>query len=154
MQNSQEKFTCARVSFLGLRLATLLNKRLWRRCFPLNATLLKKKPCNSCFPANFAKFLRTPFCRTPPGDCFCTSAKHKLYDSQSTRSCVNCKEEQRTCIIEKNLPTAQITNSNSVTYPVHIIKFKGITCCEFKDTRSGVSYVSTIWIWLRENQFK
>ena len=37
-QNSQEG-TCARVS------ATLLKKRLWHRCFPMN----------------FAKFLRTPF---------------------------------------------------------------------------------------------
>ena len=46
-QNSQEN-TCARVSLLivaGLRSATLLKKRLWRRCFPVN----------------FAKFLRTPF---------------------------------------------------------------------------------------------
>ena len=48
--NSQEN-TCARVSFLimlqasGLRPATLLKKRLWHRCFPVN----------------FAKFLRTSF---------------------------------------------------------------------------------------------
>ena len=40
-QNSQEN-TCARVSFT--RPATLLKKRLWHRCFPVN----------------FAKFLRTP----------------------------------------------------------------------------------------------
>ena len=39
-QNSQEN-TCARASFLE----TLLNKKLWHRCFPVN----------------FAKFLRTPF---------------------------------------------------------------------------------------------
>ena len=31
-QNLQEK-TCARVSFLGLRPATLLKQRLWHRCF-------------------------------------------------------------------------------------------------------------------------
>ena len=48
-QDSQEN-TCARVSFLiklqpCLRYATLLNKRLWHRCFLVN----------------FAKFLRTPF---------------------------------------------------------------------------------------------
>ena len=46
-QNSQEN-TCVRVSFL-IKLqaapATLLKKRLWHRCFPVN----------------FAKFLRTPF---------------------------------------------------------------------------------------------
>ena len=39
-QNSQEN-TCARVSFL----ITLLKKRLWQRCFPVN----------------FVKYLRTPF---------------------------------------------------------------------------------------------
>ena len=38
-------------SILGLRPATLLKKRLWHRCFPVN----------------FAKFLRTTFSyRTPP----------------------------------------------------------------------------------------
>ena len=46
-QNSQEN-TCGRVSFL-IKLqappATLLKKRLWHRCFPVN----------------FAKFLRPPF---------------------------------------------------------------------------------------------
>ena len=47
LENSQ-KNTCARVSFL-IKLqaepATLLKKRLWNRCFPVN----------------FVKFLRTPF---------------------------------------------------------------------------------------------
>ena len=45
-ENSQEN-TCARVSFLIKlqRPATLLKKRLWHRCFPVN----------------FAKFLRIPF---------------------------------------------------------------------------------------------
>ena len=38
-----------------LRTATLLKKRLWHRCFPVN----------------FAKFLRIPFYRTPLGACFC-----------------------------------------------------------------------------------
>ena len=38
----------------GLRPAPLLNKRLWRKCFPVN----------------FVKFLRTLFYRTPLDDCF------------------------------------------------------------------------------------
>ena len=38
----------------GLRPATLLKKRLWYRCFPVN----------------FAKFLGHLFYRTPPDDCF------------------------------------------------------------------------------------
>ena len=48
LQNSQEN-TCAGVSFLiklqASKPATLLKKRLWRRCFPVN----------------FVKFLRTAF---------------------------------------------------------------------------------------------
>ena len=53
--------TCARVSFLitlqasGLRPATLLKKRLWHRCSPIN----------------FAKFLRAPFLQNTSGVCFC-----------------------------------------------------------------------------------
>ena len=45
--------TCWRVFFkkvAHLRAATLLKKRLWYRCFPVN----------------FMKFLKTPFYRTPP----------------------------------------------------------------------------------------
>ena len=58
-QNPQEN-TCVRVSFLirlqalGFRPATLLKKRLWYRCFPVNV----------------AKFLRTAFFRLPPGGCY------------------------------------------------------------------------------------
>ena len=56
-QISQES-TCANL-FLNkvadLRPATLLKKRLWHRCFPVNIT----------------KFLRTFFYRTPLDDCFC-----------------------------------------------------------------------------------
>ena len=57
VENSQEH-NCARVSFnkvAGLRLATLLKKRFWRRCFP----------------ENFAKFLRTVFLQNTFGGCFC-----------------------------------------------------------------------------------
>ena len=38
----------------GLRSATLLKKRLWHRCFPVN----------------FVKFLRTPFWKNTSGGCF------------------------------------------------------------------------------------
>ena len=47
-QNSQEH-TCARVSFL-------IKLQGWRP-----ATLLKKRRWHSCFPVNFVKFLRQPF---------------------------------------------------------------------------------------------
>ena len=60
-QNLQEN-TCARVSFLiklqaeaTLQPATLLKKRLWHRCFPMN----------------FAKFLRTLFLYSIFGGCYC-----------------------------------------------------------------------------------
>ena len=52
LENSQES-TCARASFL-IKLqapATLLKKKLWHRCFPVN----------------FAKFLRTPFSQSTSG---------------------------------------------------------------------------------------
>ena len=39
---------------------------------PERATLLKKRLWHKCFPMNFAKFLRTPFHRTPLNDCFST----------------------------------------------------------------------------------
>ena len=35
-----------------------------------SASLLKKKLWHTCFPVNFAKFLRTHFYRTPLDDCF------------------------------------------------------------------------------------
>ena len=55
-QNSQE-CSCARVSVLmklqalGLRFATLLEKRLWHMCFPVS----------------FVKFVRTPFLQNLSG---------------------------------------------------------------------------------------
>ena len=39
---------------------------------PEPATLLKKRLWHKCFPMNFAKFLRIPFHRTPLNDCFST----------------------------------------------------------------------------------
>ena len=47
LQNSQEN-TCVRVSFL-------IKLQAWP------ATLLKKKLWHKCFPVNYVKFLRTPF---------------------------------------------------------------------------------------------
>ena len=40
-------------------------------------TLLKKRPWHRCFPVNFAKFSRTLFCRTPPvaASTFCNYEK-------------------------------------------------------------------------------
>ena len=58
-----EKHLCQSLFFnqvAGFRSATLLKKRLYHRCFPVN----------------FAKFFRTPFYRTPLGDYFC---KHLVY---------------------------------------------------------------------------
>ena len=51
------KHLCQRIFFnkiAGLRPLTLLKKRLWHRCFPVN----------------FAKFLRTPFLQSTSGGCF------------------------------------------------------------------------------------
>ena len=38
--------------------------------WPKSLFLLKKRLWHRCFPVNFVKFLRTPFFRTPLGDCF------------------------------------------------------------------------------------
>ena len=46
----------------GPRPATLWNKRLWYRCFPVN----------------FMKFLRTPFYKTRLDDCFCRGESVEL----------------------------------------------------------------------------
>ena len=51
------KHLCQRLFFnkiADLRSATLLKKKLWHRCFPVN----------------FAKFLRTPFLQNTSGGCF------------------------------------------------------------------------------------
>ena len=59
LQNLQEK-TCARASFL-IRLQP-------KTCnFIRPATVLKKKLWCSCFPVNIAKFLRTLFLQNTPG---------------------------------------------------------------------------------------
>ena len=82
-QNAEEN-TGARVSFLiNLQAVpeTLLKKRLWCRCFPVN----------------FAKFLRTPFFyRTPPDDCFCISISYNgstTLTSSLANSCLEMSAE-------------------------------------------------------------
>ena len=35
-----------------------------------SATLLRKRPWHRCFPVNFAKFIRTPFLQNTSGGCF------------------------------------------------------------------------------------
>ena len=64
LEISQEN-TCARVSFsikLQAESSTLLKKRIWDRCFPVN----------------FVKYLGTLFYRTPPGDYFWTIGNSHL----------------------------------------------------------------------------
>ena len=70
-QNSQ-KNTCAKVSFLiklrNLRPATLLKKRLWHRCFPVNFVKFPRTPF-------FTEHLRTTasvFRKRPPRRCLLT----------------------------------------------------------------------------------
>ena len=80
-QNSQEN-TCARVSFL-IKLhtppATLLKKRLWPRCFPVN----------------FAKFLGTPFHRTPPDDCLWHIKVQKLISILGYEKSIKKKKQKK-----------------------------------------------------------
>ena len=84
-QNSQED-TCVRVSFLiklqasGLRPATLLKKRLWRRCFPVN----------------FVKFLRTSFLQNTSGGCFFLYSNFQIAISHYF-PVPNCREGEGNC---------------------------------------------------------
>ena len=58
------KYLCKRLFFnkvAGLRLATLLKKRLWHRYFPGLQLYLKKRLWHRCFPVNFVKILKAPF---------------------------------------------------------------------------------------------
>ena len=59
-QNSQEN-TCARVSLLIKLQGSDLQLYQKRNSGTRPATLLKKRLWHWCFPVNFAKFLRTPF---------------------------------------------------------------------------------------------
>ena len=60
-QNSQEN-TCARVSFLiKLQACVFSCIQSEYRKIRRPATLLKKRLWHRCFPMNFGKFLRTPF---------------------------------------------------------------------------------------------
>ena len=43
------------------------------------ATLLKKKLWHRCFPVNFVKFLRTPFLQNTSGGCFCYVVRTSFY---------------------------------------------------------------------------
>ena len=57
------KYTCARASFLiKLQPCKFIEKR--------PATLLKKRLWRSCFPVNFVTFLRTPFLQNTSDNCF------------------------------------------------------------------------------------
>ena len=73
-QNSQ-KNTCARVSFL-IKLQAIGG------VLRTSATLLKKRFWHRCFPVNFAKFSRTPFFqKTPPVAASIYFLLHFLYIS-------------------------------------------------------------------------
>ena len=64
------KYLCKRLFFnkvAGLRLATLLKKRLWHRYFPGLQLYLKKRLWHRCFPVNFVKVLRTSFLQNTSG---------------------------------------------------------------------------------------
>ena len=75
-QISQEN-TCARVSFLiKKRPATLLKRRLWHRCFPVN----------------FVKFLRTPFLQNTSGRLLLLWIKLQTYITESDTAVDGCFE--------------------------------------------------------------
>ena len=62
--------------------AEITGKHLWQSLFfnkvARPATLLKKRIWHRFFPVDFAKFLATPFYRTPLDDCFWQTIGQKL----------------------------------------------------------------------------
>ena len=90
LQNSQENH-CARVSFFnkvaGLRSATLLKKRLWQKCFPLN----------------FAKFLGTPFLQNTSWRLLLVVYRTQYNSLKCTRSsCENCSYNSKNVLFNSN----------------------------------------------------
>ena len=80
----------------GLRPATLLKKRAWRRCFPVN----------------FAKFLRTPFLQNTSGRLLI------LIDKTYSHSCFGETKANQTCF-EKSKKTSQ----NQVGFDRQILSY-------------------------------
>ena len=73
----------------GLCPATLLKKRLWHRCFPVN----------------FAKFLRTLFFyRAPLGNCFWSSRSHMFYKVGVLKNLAKFTEKHLCCSLFSNRP--------------------------------------------------
>ena len=71
-QEIQNSHLCKSLFFnnvAGLRPATLLKKRLW----------------HGCFPVNFAKFLKHLFSKKPLDNCFCKFIKYKTLINQKPR---------------------------------------------------------------------
>ena len=71
-RSSRSEVFCKKIGFKNFTKFT--GKRLYQSLFfnkvARPATLLKKRLWSKCFPVNFAKFLRTLFYRTPPEDYF------------------------------------------------------------------------------------
>ena len=77
----------------GLGPATLLEKRLWHRYFPVN----------------FVKFLRTLFYRTLLGDCFCSASCQKT----------NIHEPFHTVTFHHDAPNSHVPGINFFKFLVH-----------------------------------
>ena len=61
------------LTFSCMRSQSYRNRSSHQSCSMKKGVLARyseKRLCHRCFPVNFAKFLRTPFFRTPPHDCF------------------------------------------------------------------------------------
>ena len=70
--------------------AKFTGKHLYQSLRP--ATLLKMRFWHRCFPVNFAKFLREPFYRKPPGDCLCRSSSEAMRDNITLLLMMNFKK--------------------------------------------------------------
>ena len=88
----------------GLRPATLLKKRLWHRCFPVN----------------FVKFLRTPFLQNTCGRQLLQEDLLKL----SIHSKYNWLQKSDRSLVKPNGFGQDLTSSNKLQISVQLQKFK------------------------------
>ena len=113
--------------FFKIHKKTLVSESLFNNNVPRLhiATLLKEKTLIQVFSDKFGKIHKTPFYRTPPSDCFCSTEKYfatKIKFSFSLwkkKKNGNSMSEKQWHTLKKNLNTTYISSS----YPFSIQEF-------------------------------
>ena len=106
------------------------------------ATLLKKRLWHRCFPVNFVKVLRTPFYRTPLGNCFWKGLDGNILLKQYSENELN---DARTNFVYIKVITGLvvITRLRSSLPEVFLWKSVMKNCSKFTGEHSCRSVIST-----------